>query len=84
VCHLPFVRGKVLFLSTAQVAPPNNYKIDTTQNKHTIHNNKHQADKRKQRVGYPVHFMFVVLRVLRFGDDGMMLGLQGLALINGD
>jgi hypothetical protein len=47
VCHLPFVRGKALFLSEVQATPQTNYKIETTQNKHTIHNNKHQADKQK-------------------------------------
>jgi hypothetical protein len=47
VCHLPFVRGKALFRSAVQATPQTNYKIETTQNKHTIHNNKHQADKQK-------------------------------------
>jgi hypothetical protein len=41
------VRGKALFLSVVQATPQTNYKIETTQNKHTIHNNKHQADKQK-------------------------------------
>ena len=31
---------------------PNNYKIETTQNKHTIHNNKHQARQSKVKIWY--------------------------------
>ena len=47
-----FGKGKALFLSTAQVAPQTNYKIEAIQHKHTIHINQQQTGKERQGVGY--------------------------------
>jgi hypothetical protein len=83
MCVTCLLKLKLLsLLSIAQVAPQTNYKVETTQNKHTIHSSKRQPNKQKRRVGYSICFVFVALRVLGFGDVGMRFGLQGWLLIN--
>ena len=47
-----FGECKALFLSTAQAALQKKYKIKAIQHKHTIHINKQQTCKERQRVGF--------------------------------